>query len=463
MESYAAELGPAREKAAQAREMYALAITLGALPARIAPADSYAVAQGLGGKVVSPRLGNALALDVQALQSARLQAVALLAQARAAVNAARDIAADGLRAAMAEAPEARRFFEATIRPAAVEEPAHMGLNVLGMSPVVGAVPDLLNAGWYSTEGRNLEAGMSLISAVPGVGDAVGGAVIVGGVATKMATRGLDRASLLTTAANEVRLGRGALDALPTAAGPGRLLAHVPYGFESRQAFDAFASQAHKALTDAGVRDGTVYLRGSSVTGYRYRTGESIATQGPGDLDLAVVSPELLEKARGAQIQLRGSGTRSMPLYRGDFAKMGLSDLVAGLTKTASRKVTRHDLHIRCRDPEPRGCDPSAMTTRYDRYGWVSADLDEVKNIVTRELNIAFEERWSDEWGGSYWSTALAASPGVDIVANFTDEDGALLEDNRPEVTVILDSTGLTRDQCDILNSLGGQVLSSRII
>lgn len=339
MESYAAELGPAREKAAQAREMYALAITLGALPARIAPADSYAVAQGLGGKVVSPRLGNALALDVQALQSARLQAVALLAQARAAVNAARDIAADGLRAAMAEAPEARRFFEATIRPAAVEEPAHMGLNVLGTSPVVGAVPDLLNAGWYSTEGRNLEAGMSLISAVPGVGDAVGGAVIVGGVATKMATRGLDRASLLTTAANEVRLGRGALDALPTAAGPGRLLAHVPYGFESRQAFDAFASQAHKALTDAGVRERTVYLRGSSVTGYRYRTGESIATQGPGDLDLAVVSPELLEKARGAQIQLRGSGTRSMPLYRGDFAKMGLSDLVAGLTKTASRKVT----------------------------------------------------------------------------------------------------------------------------
>jgi len=52
---------------------------------------------------------------------------------------------------------------------------------------------------------------------------------------------------------------------------------------------------------------------------------------------------------------------------------------------------------------------------------------------------------------------------VDIVANFTDEDGALLEDNRPEVTVILDSTGLTREQCDILNSLGGQVLSSRII
>jgi len=104
-----------------------------------------------------------------------------------------------------------------------------------------------------------------------------------------------------------------------------------------------------------------------------------------------------------------------------------------------------------------------MTTRYDRYGWVSADLDVVKNMVSRELQISFEERWSDEWGGRYWSTAIAASPGVDLVANFRDEDGALLEDKRPEVTVILDSTGLTQEGCDIVERLGGQVLSSRII
>jgi len=339
VESYAAELGPAREKAAQAQEMYVMAVALGAVPARIAPTDSYAVAPAVPGKVAIPPPVDALALDVRALETARHQAVALLAQARAAVAAAGDIAANTLRAAMAEAPGARRFFEATIRPAAVEEPAHMGLDVLGMFPAVGAVPDLMNAGWYSTEGRHLEAGLSLLSAVPGVGDAVGGAVIVAGVASKIAVRGLDRASLLTKAGNEVRLGRGALDAFGTPVGPGRLLGHVPYGFGSRQAFDTFSAQANKALADAGVTDGTVYLRGSSVTGYRYRTGESIATQGPGDLDLAVVSPALLEKARGAHIQLRGGGTRSMPLYRADLAEVGLGDLVAGLTKIASRKVT----------------------------------------------------------------------------------------------------------------------------
>ena len=54
-------------------------------------------------------------------------------------------------------------------------------------------------------------------------------------------------------------------------------------------------------------------------------------------------------------------------------------------------------------------------------------------------------------------------PSVDLVRNFEDEDGVLLEDTRPELTVVLDSTGLTQDQCDILESLGGQLLNSSII
>ena len=197
----------------------------------------------------------------------------------------------------------------------------------------------MNAGWYATEDRNIEAGLSLASAVPGVGDAFGGGVIAAKVGTKVATRSLDRAMLLTKAANEVTLGRGALDATLTLAGPGRLLTHVPYGFGSRSAFDAFSSQANKALLDAGVTNAKVYLRGSSMTGYRYATGESIAVKGPGDLDLAVVSPELLATARASRIQLRGGGTRSMPLYRGQLSDLGLSDMAADLTVTAGRRVT----------------------------------------------------------------------------------------------------------------------------
>ena len=104
-----------------------------------------------------------------------------------------------------------------------------------------------------------------------------------------------------------------------------------------------------------------------------------------------------------------------------------------------------------------------MTTKFDRYGWVDTDLDEVRASVSLRLNLAFEQHWSDEWGGQCWSTGLSTMPSADLVRNFEDEDGVLLEDTRPELTVVLDSTGLTQDQCDILESLGGQLLNSSVI
>lgn len=54
----------------------------------------------------------------------------------------------------------------------------MSLDVAGMVPVLGAAPDLLNAAISALRGDWLDAGMSLVAAVPGVGDAVGGAKIV---------------------------------------------------------------------------------------------------------------------------------------------------------------------------------------------------------------------------------------------------------------------------------------------
>ena len=46
-----------------------------------------------------------------------------------------------------------------------------------MAPGVGAVPDLINAGISALRGDWLGAGISLVAAVPGIGDAVGGAKI----------------------------------------------------------------------------------------------------------------------------------------------------------------------------------------------------------------------------------------------------------------------------------------------
>ena len=42
----------------------------------------------------------------------------------------------------------------------------------GFIPGVGAVADLANAGFYAAEGDYLNAGLSLVSAIPGIGDTV---------------------------------------------------------------------------------------------------------------------------------------------------------------------------------------------------------------------------------------------------------------------------------------------------
>ena len=60
------------------------------------------------------------------------------------------------------------------------------LDLLGLIPGVGAIPDLVNAAIYALRGKWLEAGLSIIAAVPGVGDVATG--------TKIARRGVTRAA-----------------------------------------------------------------------------------------------------------------------------------------------------------------------------------------------------------------------------------------------------------------------------
>lgn len=72
----------------------------------------------------------------------------------------------------------------------------MVLDVAGMAPGVGAVPDLLNAAISVMRGDWLEAGLSVVAAVPGVGDVVGGA--------KIAYRG---AKIATKSANATKNAR----------------------------------------------------------------------------------------------------------------------------------------------------------------------------------------------------------------------------------------------------------------
>lgn len=54
----------------------------------------------------------------------------------------------------------------------------MALDVAGMVPVLGAAPDLINAAISACRGNWADAGISLLAAVPGVGDMAGGTKIV---------------------------------------------------------------------------------------------------------------------------------------------------------------------------------------------------------------------------------------------------------------------------------------------
>jgi hypothetical protein len=103
---------------------------------------------------------------------------------------------------------------------------------------------------------------------------------------------------------------------------------VPLGFNSREEFRAFGSEARTSLMFAGQADAELYLRGSSVTGYRYRTGEPFDTGKESDYDFAIVSPRLMERANEIGVATLGRGTRTGQLSNAELQKLGLDTVLA---------------------------------------------------------------------------------------------------------------------------------------
>lgn len=62
----------------------------------------------------------------------------------------------------------RRLHEGALSTA-----GHIGLDAVGLIPGAGEAADLANAAWFAQSGDYFQAALSLISLVPGVGDAVG--------------------------------------------------------------------------------------------------------------------------------------------------------------------------------------------------------------------------------------------------------------------------------------------------
>lgn len=55
----------------------------------------------------------------------------------------------------------------------IKSVGHVALDLAGLIPIVGEVADASNAVWYALEGEYLYAALSLISCLPGLGDAIG--------------------------------------------------------------------------------------------------------------------------------------------------------------------------------------------------------------------------------------------------------------------------------------------------
>jgi hypothetical protein len=77
---------------------------------------------------------------------------------------------------------------------------HTGLDVVGLVPGFGEAADVANAAWYVAEAKYLDAGLSLVSVIPVVGDVIGKggklAKRLGGEAAQKALQALQRVDVV---------------------------------------------------------------------------------------------------------------------------------------------------------------------------------------------------------------------------------------------------------------------------
>ena len=102
------------------------------------------------------------------------------------------------------------------------EIGHTALNVAGMVPVIGAPADAINAGWYAAQGDWGNAALSAATAIPGLGDVVGGARL-GATALKIGEDGVKAERLIkdgTEAASTAKNAEKALNGVEAAGGAG---------------------------------------------------------------------------------------------------------------------------------------------------------------------------------------------------------------------------------------------------
>ena len=116
---------------------------------------------------------------------------------------------------------------------------------------------------------------------------------------------------------------------------------VPLGFNTREEFRDFGRTVWSGLNEAGHRDAVPYMRGSSVTGHNFSTGEIFDLNRTSDYDIAIVSRDLFKAAQRMGIRMKDNGTRTVNLKPNHQAtnRLGLARMLKELETATGRKVS----------------------------------------------------------------------------------------------------------------------------
>ena len=116
---------------------------------------------------------------------------------------------------------------------------------------------------------------------------------------------------------------------------------TPYGFVDQTQCTAFGSTARNGLAEAGIRDASIHLRGSAVTGRSYRSRALHDGAKRSDIDVAIASETLLQRAEAARVDMWGKGgTRTEPIYKPEtLERLGLLRLKNQMEEQTGREVS----------------------------------------------------------------------------------------------------------------------------
>src|SRR3954449_6828977 len=115
---------------------------------------------------------------------------------------------------------------------------------------------------------------------------------------------------------------------------------LPLGLESKAEWRKFVTTMYAAVDAAGHSDATIVWRGSSITGFNFRTGHEFDSLYRSDWDLALVSERSYERALRIGVRHPFSEQRTFELDKNSWLRrLGLLDLTRDLSVLADRKVS----------------------------------------------------------------------------------------------------------------------------